>query len=610
MGPRGFGMFGGAARAIGLSVGIALVSAPAGLALQSLEFSAPGAELALEKTLRGASLLLQAQKNKTVDAQALFTDARAEYANLLNALYANGYYSGVIHIRIDGREAADIPPLDAPGQINRVEVVVEPGPQFALSRAEIKPLAKGTVLPEGYRVGRIAESGVILETATVGVEGWRNVGHAKARVSGQDLTADHANATLSAAIELDPGPRLRFGALRIEGAERMRVARIRAITGLPEGKTFSPEDLERARERLRRTGVFKSITLTEDEQITAPDLLGITATLVEEKRRRYSFGAEIASLAGLNLTGAWTHRNLFGGGERLKIAGEVRNIGSSDSGLDYLLDITLDRPATFTADTTLGFGLSAGHLDDADYLADVFSLSSTLTRVFSNELSGSVGVEFAFADVTDVDGSREYRSLALPLGATWDRRDKLADATKGFYLDAEVKPFLGFGTTDSGVRAVLDARGYKAFGAEKRFVLAARLQAGAVLGASLLGTPRDDLFYSGGGGTVRGQPYQSLGVYVARTGLADQHIGGTHFLGASVEARVKATETIGIVGFVDVGRVDVGGFLGDAGDWHAGAGLGLRYATAVGPIRLDVAAPVGGTTGDGVQIYVGLGQSF
>ncbi|MBE0552507.1 MAG: BamA/TamA family outer membrane protein, partial [Rhodobacteraceae bacterium] len=79
---------------------------------------------------------------------------------------------------------------------------------------------------------------------------------------------------------------------------------------------------------------------------------------------------------------------------------------------------------------------------------------------------------------------------------------------------------------------------------------------------------------------------------------------------ASVEGRLKVTENIGVVGFFDVGRVDAVGFFDDVGDWHAGAGIGLRYATAVGPIRLDLAVPAGGDTGDGLQIYVGLGQAF
>ena len=73
---------------------------------------------------------------------------------------------------------------------------------------------------------------------------------------------------------------------------------------------------------------------------------------------------------------------------------------------------------------------------------------------------------------------------------------------------------------------------------------------------------------------------------------------------------MKVTESIGVVGFVDMGRIDANEFFSDSGDWHAGAGVGVRYATPVGPIRLDIAGPVGGSTGDGVQIYVGLGQAF
>ena len=80
-------------------------------------------------------------------------------------------------------------------------------------------------------------------------------------------------------------------------------------------------------------------------------------------------------------------------------------------------------------------------------------------------------------------------------------------------------------------------------------------------------------------------------------------------MGGAFEARAKVTESLGLVGFFDIGRVDARQFF-KAGDWHSGAGLGLRYATPVGPIRLDVALPVGGSTGAGAQVYVGLGQAF
>ena len=110
---------------------------------------------------------------------------------------------------------------------------------------------------------------------------------------------------------------------------------------------------------------------------------------------------------------------------------------------------------------------------------------------------------------------------------------------------------------------------------------------------------------SGGGGTVRGQPYRSLDAAYDGTDL-----GGRSFAGLSGELRVGVTETISVVGFYDTGFVgpDPGSF--EDGNWHAGAGLGLRYDTTIGPLRLDVAGPVSGETGDGVQIYLGIGQAF
>lgn len=590
------------------SVAVGAVGGPA-VALDRLDFTVAGGDKALTQALRGASLLVTSELDGQDDAQDLFAAARAEYGTLLGALYAQGHYSGVISIKVDGREAAGIAPLDAPSRIGVIAVTVDPGPAFRLSRAQIGPLAPGTDVPRGFATGQPAPSSVVREAAVAGVAGWRDVGHAKARVAAQEVTANHADATLSAQITLEPGPRLRFGPLSVTGAERMRERRIVKIAGLPEGEVFSPEELDRAANRLRRTGVFRSVSMTEGEAILSPDLLPITVTVVEEKPRRLSFGAEIASAEGVSLTGYWLHRNLLGGAERLRVDAEIANLGAQNSGVDYALGLSLERPATFTPDTTVGVSAEIGHLDEEDYYADVATIGIGATHYFTDALTGRVGIDYEYAEGRDVVDRFLFRNISLPIGVTWDRRNDKTNATGGWYLDAEVKPFFGFGTTGSGTRSTLDARGYLGFGAEDGIVLAGRVQAGAVLGSALLETPRDDLFYSGGGGTVRGQPYQSLGVNLAR-GLLSPKIGGTHFLGAQIEARAMVTERIGVVGFYDVGRIDVGGFFGTAGDWHSGAGIGVRYDTGFGPIRLDVAAPVGGTTGEGVQIYVGLGQAF
>lgn len=571
-------------------------------------FSSPGADKQLEEELRAASAVRQARADKTTDGQDLFAAARAEYARLLAVLYARGHYSAVIRVLVDGREAAGIAPLDAPSQIGRIEVIVDPGPTFTFGTARIEPRPGAAVLPPLFTPGAVAESGTITAATGAVIDAWRDRGYAKAAVAGQDIVADHAARTLDADIRLDPGPRLRFGPLSVTGAERMRVDRIVAIAGLPEGARFSPATLTRVSDRLRRTGIFSSIALTEADAVLAPDLLPIGLAVVEQKPRRYSFGGELSSLDGATVSAAWLHRNLLGGGERLRVYGEVAQIGAQESGMDYTLGLTLERPATFTPDTTVGLKFEISHLEEDDYTGDLATVGITATQYLTDKLTLRAALQYDYEEVDDLTGDYTYRTIALPLGLVRDSRDKALDAHRGSYLDAEVKPFLTFGDNGSaGVRIKADARGYLSPGATDRVTLAARLQVGAVFGPGLLDTPRGDLFYSGGGGTVRGQPYQSLGVSILRS---DFEIGGQAFLGASAEARVRITDTIGAVLFYDWGHVGGLDFFDDLGGSHAGAGLGLRYDTGFGPIRLDVATPVSGDTGEGTQIYIGIGQAF
>lgn len=599
---------------LGLSVFLAASSVVPSVssALDGVKFNVSGGDKDITATLRGASLLLALESRQADD---IFAAARGEYGRLIGALYAKGHYSPVISVKIDGREASSIAPLDAPLQVGKVEVSIEPGPLFRFSQTRIDPQAPGTDLPTGFQRGEIAESDMVRAAVDAAVEGWRNKGYAKAQVANQSVVADHRASRLSVDVGLTPGPRLRFGAVGIEGNERTRTNRIRKIAGLPAGERFSPAEIERAANRLRRTGTFSSVSITEDEAVTPPDLLGTTISVVEEKPRRLSFGAELSSLDGIDLSASWMHRNLFRGAEKLVIDAEVAQIAAQNTGIDYRLGLAIERPATLTPDTTLRFSVEYAHLDEGFYAADGVETSIGFSHIFSDELTGRIDIGYEhidgvlFARDRSRIGTFLYRTLTLPVGVTWDKRDSKTDAKKGFYIDAEVKPFLGFGTTGSGLRAFGDLRAYYGVGEEDKLVFAGRVQAGAVFGPTLANTPRDDLFLSGGGGTVRGQPYQSLGITVP-VGASSYTIGGNRFLAGSLEARMKVTESIGIVGFVDAARVDQDAFFGATGDWHAGAGLGLRYDTGIGPIRLDVAAPVSGKTGKGIQIYVGLGQAF
>jgi translocation and assembly module TamA len=594
-----------APRRAALVTSVALLLPLSAAALDRAVLTAPGAPDSLTDRLRGASLVLSQRAEGVDDPAELLAAARADYARLVGALYGAGYYSGAVRIRVDGREAASIPPLNAPRRIEEIAITVEPGRPFTFSRAELTPLAAGTDLPEGFAVGERARSNVLQDAVGAGVDGWRAQGHAKAQPAGQRIVADHRQAQLDARIQLEPGPRLRFGALRISGQERMRESRIRAIAGLPEGEVFDPEAVARAANRLRRSGAFRSVALSEAERAGADGTLDIEAALVEQPLRRVGFGAEIASTEGAKVSAFWLHRNLNGGAERLRLEGEVGGIGAQVGGIDYRFAARLGRPASFTPDTTAFIATLIEREDERDYVADRARLRAGVTHIFSDTLSGEATLDLTYERVTDAAGRTNFATLSLPVALTWDLRDSERNPTEGYYLQGGVTPFLGLnGSTGRGAQVTFDARVYRALDENDRFVVAGRLQGGSVLGADIERTPRDLLFYSGGGGTVRGQPYQALGVDLP----SGARSGGRSFIGASAEARVGLRGPFGAVVFADAGYIGADGF--GNGDWHAGAGLGVRYDTGVGPIRLDVAAPVRGPNSGGVQIYVGIGQAF
>ena len=168
----------------------------------------------LYEAIAGGSLLReQTAEDATPSTQELLAAAQADYARLLAVLYDQGYFAGVIKITVDGVDAAAIAPVAPPKQINKAVIAIEPGKKFSFSKAEIKPVADGTELPDGFATGQTASLGVLKETVSAGIEGWRDQGHAKAALSSQQLTARVPDSTISATLKLAPGPRLRFGAL-------------------------------------------------------------------------------------------------------------------------------------------------------------------------------------------------------------------------------------------------------------------------------------------------------------------------------------------------------------------------------------------------------------
>ncbi|SLN69800.1 Translocation and assembly module TamA precursor [Roseivivax jejudonensis] len=557
--------------------------------------------------LRDISLISEAENDGRTDPQDLVATSLADYTQLLEGLYSRGYYSGVISILIDGREASGIPLLDLPSNISQIRVEVQTGPQFRFSRADIAPLPSSrTPIPEQYAVGEIAESTVIEDAVDVAITAWREDGNAKAQVSSERVIANHPDARLSSEIGIAPGPNVTFGDMVVTTPSYVRESAIRRIAGFPRGQEFAPSEVDAVLKRLRDTGAFSSVTLTEDEALGPGDTLDMSLAVSDQLPRRIGFGAEISTQEGAALTAFWLHRNLFGGAERFRVDGSVSNIGSSESGMDYSLSSRLDIPAIYGPRTDGYVQGSLAFEDEPTYESTRAEIAFGATRELTDDLEVDLGIGLRYSDVIDDLGEREFFLLTFPTGLTFDRRSDELNPRQGYYVDVDATPYVGLNDTQSGARIFADARYYLGFGDGDPNVLAARVQLGSIVGSELEETAPDYLFYSGGGGTVRGQPYQSLNVDL---GDGDE-TGGRGFLAASLEYRRDITDALGLVAFYDAGFIDRDSFIDGDSEFHAGAGVGLRYQTGIGPIRFDVAGPTGGDTGDGVQFYIGIGQAF
>jgi translocation and assembly module TamA len=213
-----------------------------------------------------------------------------------------------------------------------------------------------------------------------------------------------------------------------------------------------------------------------------------------------------------------------------------------------------------------------------------------------------------------------YTLVALPLVVAYDSTNLATphdDPLHGVRGSISVTPTIAFGhpnstfaVTQLRIAAFLDLADLL-HTAPGRSVLAARALAGIALGASQFSLPPDQRFYAGGSATIRGFAYQSVGPIFPGT---DNPSGGTAISAVGLEIRRRLFTNWGVAAFIDAGQTsDSIRFLPN--HLQAGAGLGVRYYTAIGPIRFDVAVPINPTPGESslqgrYQVYIGLGQAF
>ncbi|MBX8799786.1 outer membrane protein assembly factor [Ochrobactrum sp. MR28] len=577
----------------------------------------------VDDLIKGASRLVADEEKAASGSGGLLAKARGDYRRLLMALYGEGRYGGTISIKVDGQEVADLPADTQLPDTSNIVINVDPGPQFLFARASITELAPPVEerrnklqTPEeaGFKSGELAKSGVILKAERLAVEAWRRQGYAKAKIANENVVADHAGNVVDADITVEPGQLAHYGPLTVQGTARMDPEFVAYMADLKPGERYDPADLERTRRRLARMDVFRSTTIQEAQEINRDGSLPLDLIVQERKPRRFGVGANYSTLDGAGVEAFWMHRNLFGKAERLRFDAKVSGIGGSqDSSFDpknftYQLGTTFTKPGVFTPDTDFVSSLTGKREVLDNYTETSVNGQAGFTHIFDEYMSGRLFANVSHARFDDdFYGKRDFFTVGMLGGILLDKRNSQTNATSGYYADGVIEPFYEIKNGSFSTKFTAEGRGYYGFGENDRIVLAGRLKVGSIVGADMKDLPPDKVFFAGGGGSVRGYAYRSIGVKKP----GDVVIGGRSLVEMSGEVRTKVTDSIGVVGFVDGGYVGEETYPDFAENLRLGAGAGLRYDTSLGPIRFDVAVPLNRSKGDSsFAFYVGIGQAF
>lgn len=573
----------------------------------------------IEAAIRQSALLFTLAEQPLDSAGILFSRAKSDRVRIARALNALGYFAPKVGITIEGLAIDDPANEDAlaakpPATKFSVEVTVAPGTRFVFGALTVAPAEGSAAEPLGV-LGTGATGlakGAPARSADVGaaekriVAALRAKGYPYAAVAGREATADHATATLDIVFRVAPGPLATFGTVAVKGNDAVKSNFIARLAPFAPGEPYAAATLDDYKTELERLAVFSNVAIEEGKELDASGRLPVTAAVTERKQHAVGIQASWSTLEGAAIGGYWLHRNLWGEAEQLRIdATSARLLSNGADDFEYGLTAALTLPAEPSArdDIIVTVGLKRERPDA--YERDAAFAELRLRRRFDKTLHGEAAIGFTQSRETDALGTRNRSTLNAPVTFVYDTRDNILDPTKGWRLTAGVDPIfnLAGGSAFAG-RFDATASAYRAIGSDT--IVAGRVALGVSAADDVADLPVDLRFYAGGGGSVRGYEYQAL----SPRNAVNQITGGRSLIEGSVELRSWLWDDIGAAAFVDAGAAS------DANtprfdDIGVGVGLGLRYRTGLGPLRLDVALPLDPPAGDAQYgVYVALGQAF
>ncbi len=542
--------------------------------------------------------------NRRAPANAAQLDRRGrEDAELLvSLLRATGYYDAQVTSRVEPGTRPVVVLEAVPGGLYRFAGVTLDGVRAAGDKAAA--LERAFALKPGDPVDADA---VVAGTEALTVAAGRG-GFPFAKVGEPAIVVDRAAKTATLDLSVQPGGEKRFGDIvALPGNRVFGPDHVAEIARFRRGERFDQGSIDDLRRALIQTGLVSSVALTPVEG-AAPDTVDIAMKLEPAPPHTVAGEAGYGTGEGARLALSWTHRNLFPPEGALTI----RSVLGTQ---EQLSAVTYRRNNYHGRDRVLTIQAAAAHQNRDAYDAKTYSLSAALERqtniFFQKTWTWSLGAELLASDERDVvvaTGAPRRRTFligALPTSLSYDGTDDLLNPTTGFRLSGRVSPEASLqGSVFGYTRTQLDASIYRPL--SPRVVLAARTRLGTILGA-----PRDAVapsrrFYAGGGASVRGYGFQAIGP----RDPDNDPIGGRSLAEFAMEARIRLFGNFGLVPFLDAGNISTDP-LPRFDNLRFGTGLGVRYYSNFGPIRLDVGTPLNPQRGDSrIAVYVSLGQAF
>ncbi|RFD20461.1 hypothetical protein DY926_06315 [Komagataeibacter melaceti] len=588
----------------------------------------------LDAALHASSDLLSLQKTQAVSPFALTGRIHNDYSRLISALESYGYYAGAITIAIaDGGASHDGRDPDLPewmqaipaGHKAQITITATPGVQFTIGTVSLVPdkgdaavhLNTDEAAAFGMKPGLPARADSVLGAGATLQTALTEEGYALAHVGTPQAWLRPDTHTLDVAYTVHRGPVVNLGAFDFAGLQRTHPSYIVKRLTIAPGELYQPSRIERARQDIASTGLFSDVQVNHGDTLAPDGTMPLDFSFREGKR--HSVGAEggystdLGGRAGVT----WSHNNLFGNAERLKLTALITGLGgTAEQGLGYDFYADLMKPDFGSRQQNMSARIEGIRQLLYSYRQTALLARIGIVRHVNRRWNVSFGGQIEQEQIQQMSNDNSYFIVSLPLSANYDGTgvdNPITPATHGVRIGANITPSASltdgtsfFTIMQATVSTYFDLR-HLGLSRPGRSVLAFRGTIGNVEGASTFAIPPDQRLYAGGSATVRGYRYQGVGPQFPNTRYA---IGGTSMDAGSFEYRQRILQKFGAVGFIDAGQV-TGDHVPFNGTVRVGVGAGARYYTPIGPVRLDVAVPLNRPPrGDKWELYVGLGETF